>query len=105
MDEVETMALDLVKGTLNKVSLAVVHPDIKSSANSISFGSKEKKLEKIHSFKTPNNALINSLNSNNAAVCTVRFDMQMKKNFCPVMNAILGKILHKGSNLMSEEDF
>ncbi len=89
---------------LNKASLTVVHPDFKQK-NNISFGSKKNSLGKIQSFQTPNNILINTLNSDNAAVCTLRFDLQLKNNFCPSMNAILGKILQKGTSIMKEEDF
>ena len=35
----------------------------------------------------------------------VRFDMQMNKDFCPVMNSILSKILQKGSSMIPEEEF
>ncbi len=89
---------------LNKTSLTVVHPDYKQGSN-ISFGSRKKDLGKIQTYKTPNNILINTLNSNNASICTLRFDLQLKNNSCPSMNALLGKLLQKGSSIMSEEEF
>lgn len=89
---------------LNKASLTVVHPDFKQGAN-ISFSGRKKDLGKIQTFQTPNNVLINTLNSKDAAICTLRFDLQLKNNSCPSMNAIFGKIFQKGSNIIPEEEF